>query len=211
MACIVSNERVLNEIHDSPGRSPASWVFPHVLKSPRHVHRHVISTPGAQTHWCMCCSCACGSLWCFHTAGGIEPVASRFMLRPKVQTTCWQTGDVKRTSEMLEARGRRRASGWGPNFKRVISHLCGNPAQSVIYTIYNSLCKFSQITILRYFQCTRQGPDLSGPCLFIYPEINLNPRPMFNELVFWSQFLLPNYHHASLSTTNHECPWPTSC
>jgi hypothetical protein len=38
IVCIVSNERVINEIQDSPGGSPTSWVFPHVLKSPRHVH-----------------------------------------------------------------------------------------------------------------------------------------------------------------------------
>ena len=49
LAGIVSNERGLNEIWDSPGGSPASRVFPHVLKSPRRVHRRVISTPGART------------------------------------------------------------------------------------------------------------------------------------------------------------------
>ena len=68
----------------------------------------------------------------------------------------------------------------------------------------NKCCCF--LVVLRYFQCTRQGPDLSGPCLFICSETNLNPRPKFDELVFCYQFLLPNYRHASLSTTNHE--WP---
>jgi hypothetical protein len=42
IACIVSNKRVLNEIQDSPGGSPASWVFPYILKSPRCVCRRVI-------------------------------------------------------------------------------------------------------------------------------------------------------------------------
>ena len=111
LAGIVSNERGLNEIRDSPSVSPTSRVFPHVLKSPRRVCRRIISTPGARTHWCMCYSRACGSSWCFRTAWGLEAVAGRFVLHPKVQTTPWRAGDIKRVSETLEARGRRRASG----------------------------------------------------------------------------------------------------
>ena len=42
-------------------------------------------------------------------------------------------------------------------------------------------------------------------------EKYLNPRPTFSQVVFWYQLLLPNHHHATLSTTNHDCLWPTSC
>ena len=80
IACIVSNERALNEIWDSPSGSPASRVFPLVLKSPRRVRRRVISTPGARTCWCMCCAYACGSSWCFCTVWGVELVKGQFVL-----------------------------------------------------------------------------------------------------------------------------------
>ena len=111
LAGIVSNERGLNEIQDSPSGSPASRVFPHVLKSPGRVRRHIISTPGARTRWCMCYSRACGSSWCFRTAWGLEAAVGRFVLRPEVQTMPWRAGDVERASERLETRGRRKASG----------------------------------------------------------------------------------------------------
>ena len=65
LAGIVSNERGLSKIQDSPSGSPPSQVFPHILKSPRCVRWCVISTPGAWTRWCMCYSHACGSSWCF--------------------------------------------------------------------------------------------------------------------------------------------------
>ena len=100
-----------NEVRDSLSGSPTSWVFPHVLKSPRCLWWCAILTPGAQSHWCMCCSCACGSLSFFRTAWGIKLVAGWFVLHPNVQMMHWWVGDVECVSETLEARGRSRASG----------------------------------------------------------------------------------------------------
>lgn len=60
-----ANTRVLNEKQDSPGRSPASRVFPQVLKSPKHVCRRVISIPSARTRWCMCTLVPMGLLHAF--------------------------------------------------------------------------------------------------------------------------------------------------
>jgi len=66
ITCIIRNEKVLNRMQNSPRGSPASWVFPHVLKSPRRVHQHVISILGMQTHQCVC------TAWssCFRIVGG---------------------------------------------------------------------------------------------------------------------------------------------
>jgi len=144
---IISNEKVLNRMQNSPRGSPASQVFPHVLKSPRCIHQCVISILGTWTHQCMCTawpSCSC-------IVGGAEVATNQFGWHPMTQMmSCW-AGDIKHALAMLHARGKRRASGWKwreePN-KWVISHKGENPAQSLIHTIYSSLCKFNQITVL---------------------------------------------------------------
>jgi len=144
---IIGNEKVLNRMQNSPRGSPTSQVFPHVLKSPRCIHQCVISVLGMQTCQCMC------TAWplCFHIVGGAEVVTNQFGWHPMTQMmSCW-AGDVEHALAMLHARGKRRVSGWKWREelnKQVISHRGKNLAQSVIYTIYNSLCKFNQIIVL---------------------------------------------------------------
>ena len=92
-------------MQDSPSRSPASRVFPHVLKSPRRIRR-----PSTRHFdpWCtnslvhVLLSC----LWVFmmflHCLR-FRACGGRFVLHPKIQTTPWRAGDVERATERLEA------------------------------------------------------------------------------------------------------------
>ena len=102
----------------------------------------------------------------------------RFFQCPKIQTRRWRAGDVEHVSKTLEARGRGRASGKEPN-RRVISHRGKNPEACVIYTIYNSLRKFNQITVLI--------AKLDSSC---YQPTNTTP--------------LPSVLHVRLESKSHE-------
>jgi len=123
----------------------------------------------------MCCSCAGGSLSCNHTVWGVDMEMGWFLQCPKIQTRHWWAGNVKCVSETLQARGKRRASGKEPN-RQVISHRGKNLAQSIIYTIYNSLHKFNQIAVL----------SQAHICIWWLGSLDLTP--LVSKHLAWSLF-----------------------